>query len=144
MNSHAAPKLLTRLVRYSRVSTDFSVRVLRGLAWPKVDFLIRLALAEIFFVSGVLKLGSWQSALYLATYEYPVRFMPPHMAAVVGVCIEVIGAVLLAAGFMTRYAAVPMLILSLVIQFAYRPFDGDVYKRQVHRWRNIGAWQINP
>ena len=137
MNSHAAPKLLTRLVRYSRVSTDFSVRVLRGLAWPKVDFLIRLALAEIFFVSGVLKLGSWQSALYLATYEYPVRFMPPHMAAVVGVCIEVIGAVLLAAGFMTRYAAVPMLILSLVIQFAYRPFDGQLFWVALFGWYAI-------
>ena len=73
---------LAKLVRYSRASTDFTVRVLRGFVWPKIDLLIRLALAEIFFVLGVLKLTNWNTALYLAAYEYPVSFChrsPPPM-----------------------------------------------------------------
>jgi len=144
MNSRKTATLLTKLVRYSRASTDFTVRVLRGLVWPKVDVLIRLALAEIFFVSGVLKLTNWNTALYLAANEYPVSFMSPVTAAYVGVSIEVGGAVLLVLGFMTRYAAVLMLILSLVIQFAYKPFDSQLFWAALFGWYAIvGAGPVS-
>lgn len=134
MNSTNASMALTRLIQFSRTLTDFTTRVLTGLAWPKIDLLIRLALAEIFFTSGLIKLLSWSTALYLATYVYPVSFMSPATAAVVGVSIEVGGAVLLAFGFMTRYAAVPMFILSLVIQFAYKPFDSQLFWAALFGW----------
>jgi putative oxidoreductase len=144
MNSGKTTTSLTKLVRYSRASTDFTVRVLRGFVWPKIDVLIRLALAEIFFVSGVLKLTNWNTALYLAANEYPVSFMSPVTAAYVGVSIEVAGAILLALGFMTRYAAVPMLILSLVIQFAYKPFDSQLFWVALFGWYAIvGAAPIS-
>ncbi len=144
MNSRETATLLTMLVRYSRASTDFTVRVLRGLVWPKIDVLIRLALAEIFFVSGVLKLTNWNTALDLAANEYPVSFMSPVTAAYMGVSIEVAGAVLLALGFMTRYAAVPMLILSLVIQFAYKPFDSQLFWAALFGWYAIqGAGPVS-
>ena len=132
------------LVRFSRTATDFTVRVIRGVVWPKVDLLIRLALAEIFFVSGVLKLTNWHTALDLAANEYPVSFMSPVTAAYVGVSIEVGGAVLLALGFMTRYAAIPMLILSLVIQFAYKPFDSQLFWAALFGWYAIvGAGPVS-
>src|SRR5271168_3809748 len=136
--------LLGSLVRYSRGSTDFSVRILRGLVWPKVDLLIRLWLAQIFFASGVLKLFNWQTALSLAAHEYPVSFMSPVTAAYVGVSIEVLGASLLALGLMTRYAAVPMLILSLIIQFDYMPFDTQLFWAALFSWYAvIGAGPIS-
>src|SRR6266478_3375972 len=47
VNAYAAA-----LLRFSRLSTDFSVRVLRALAWPRVELLIRLWLAQIYFASG--------------------------------------------------------------------------------------------
>lgn len=134
MNTRIIATPFSRLVRFSRISTDVTVRVIRGLIWPKVDLLIRLALAEIFFVSGVLKLTNWRTAIDLATNEYPVSFMSPVTAAYVGVSIEVGGAVLLALGLMTRYAAVPMLILSLVIQFAYKPFDSQLFWAALFGW----------
>ncbi len=137
MNTTIQPKRLSPLVRFTRISTDFSVRIIRGLVWPKVDLLIRLALAEIFFASGVIKLTNWHTAIDLATNEYPVSFMSPVTAAYVGVSIEVLGAVCLALGFMTRYAAVPMLILSLVIQFAYRPFDSQLFWAVLFGWYAI-------
>lgn len=144
MNTKMTSALFTTPVRFSRASTDFTVRVLRGLVWPKIDLLIRLALAEIFFVSGLLKLTNWNTALYLAANEYPVSFMPPATAAYVGVSIEVVGAVLLALGFMTRYAAVPMLVLSLVIQFAYKPFDSQLFWAALFGWYAIqGAGPIS-
>ena len=137
MTTSLQPNALSRLISFSRTSTDFTVRVIRGLVWPKVDLLIRLALAEIFFVSGVLKLTNWHTALDLAATEYPVSFMSPVTAAWVGVSIEVGGAILLGAGFMTRYAAIPMLILSLVIQFAYRPFDSQLFWTVLFGWYAI-------
>jgi NADH dehydrogenase/putative oxidoreductase len=127
---------LTKLIRASRTLSDFTLRGLQGLVWPKLDLLIRLTLAGIFFASGMTKLTSWSTALDLAANEYPVSFMSPATAAVVGVSIEVGGAVLLAIGFMTRYAAVPMLLLSLVIQFAYRPFDSQLF------WAALFGWYV--
>ena len=137
MNTSNTTRVLGELVRFSRVSTDFFIRLLRGIAWPKVELLIRLCLAKIFFVSGVLKLTHWQTALELAAHEYPVRFLSPVAAAYLGVFIEVLSPVLLAFGFMTRYAAVSMLGLSLVIQFAYRPFDSQLF------WAALFGWKLD-
>jgi NADH dehydrogenase/putative oxidoreductase len=130
---HAA---MTQMLRVYRAATEFSYRVLRGIVWPKVDLGMRLWLAKIFVVSGFLKITAWQTALYLATYEYPVTWMSPVTAAYVGVTIELLGGVLLAFGLMTRYVAVPMLILSLVIQFAYLSFDSQLF------WAALFGWYI--
>jgi NADH dehydrogenase/putative oxidoreductase len=132
------------LLHFSRVSTEFTVRVIRGVVWPKADLLIRVALAEIFFASGMLKVLNWHTALDLAANEYPVSFMTPVTAAYIGVSIEVVGAVLLAVGAATRYAAVAMLILSLVIQFAYKPFDRQLFWVMLFGWYAIiGAGPIS-
>jgi len=137
-------ELLTISGRFGYALTDFSVRILHGLAWPKIELVIRLWLAQIFVVSGVLKLTHWATALDLATNEYPVDWMAPVTAAYVGVSIEVIGGVLLGLGFMTRYAAVPMLILSLVIQFAYLPFDSQLFWAALFGWYAVhGAGPVS-
>ena len=125
---------MTRTLGIYRTLTDFTYRVLRGIVWPKVDLGIRLWLAKIFVVSGVVKITSWQTALYLATSEYPVSWMSPASAAYLGVSIELLGGVLLALGLLTRYAAVPMLVLSLVIQFAYLPFDHQLFWAALFGW----------
>ena len=128
---------MTGVLRLYRSITDFSYRVLRGLVWPKIDLGIRLWLAKIFVVSGFLKLSSWQTALDLATNEYPVSWMSPVTAAYLGVSIELLGGALLALGLLTRYAAVPMLILSLVIQFSYLPFDSQLFWAALFGWYAI-------
>lgn len=142
--SGAARKSLSVLLLHGSRSSDLVFRIVRSAVWPKVDLAIRLWLAQIFFVSGVLKLTSWQTALDLARNEYPVSWMSPVVAAYTGVSIEVVGGVLLAAGFMTRYAAVPMLILSLVIQFSYLPFDSQLFWALMFAWYGIfGAGPIS-
>jgi NADH dehydrogenase/putative oxidoreductase len=107
----------------------------RALA-PVVDLLIRLWLAEAFFVSGVLKAANWQNALFLAAHEYPVSWLDPVTAAWVGVSIELVGAVLLAAGLATRAAAMAMLALTLVIQFDYLALDTHLF------WAALFAWYV--
>jgi len=103
---------------------------------PPIDLLARFWLGQAFLVSGLLKLADWDNALYLAAHEYPVSWMDPHSAAVVGVAIEVICPLFLIAGLFTRAAALPMLVLTLVSQFAYLPFDTNLF------WAALFGWYV--
>lgn len=104
--------------------------------WPPFDLFLRLWLAQTFFVSGLLKLANWDTALYLAQFEYPVSWLAPATAAVTGVMLELVGAVLLALGLATRVGAAALLALALVIQFEYRALD-------VHlMWAALLGWQV--
>lgn len=104
--------------------------------YPVVDLMIRLWLSEKFFVSGLLKAANWDNALYLAANVYPVSWMAPETAAAVGITIELLGPVLLFLGLGTRLAAIPLLILSLVIQFAYVALPENLY------WAALFGWYL--
>ncbi len=101
---------------------------------PLLDLLLRLWLAQIFFVSGVLKISNWENALRLSRYEYPVSWMDPVIAAYLGVVIELVGALLLAVGLATRFAALALAALSLVIQLNYSPLDVHLF------WAVLLGW----
>jgi NADH dehydrogenase/putative oxidoreductase len=115
---------------------DEALRVAEVTLYPFLDLAIRLWLAQLFWVSGVLKLAHWDNALLLATYEYPVSWLDPATAAVLGIAIEVIGPVLLVLGLATRLAAIPLLTLTLVIQFEYRALDQHLY------WAALFGWYV--
>jgi NADH dehydrogenase FAD-containing subunit/uncharacterized membrane protein YphA (DoxX/SURF4 family) len=142
-NPAAAGPNFAWMARVLRIHSDV-FRTLRSAAWPLVDLGIRLWLAQIFFVSGVLKLTNWPAALNLAATEYPVDWMNPVTAAYTGVAIELLGSILLAVGLLTRYAAFPLLILTLVIQLAYRPFDQQLFWAALYGWYLVqGAGPIS-
>ena len=113
-----------------------ALRLIRTLSWPCIDLGFRLWLAQLFFASGLIKVGNWQTALYLSANEYPVSWLDPVTAAYIGAAIEVIAPVFLALGLMTRYAALPLLILTLVIQFSYRAFDSQLC------WAVLFGWYV--
>ena len=104
-----------------------AIRIGQSAVWAPLDLVIRLWLAQTFFVSGLLKAADWDNALSLAANEYPVSWLDPVLAAWLGVAIELGGAVMLALGLGTRMAAAAMLILSLVIQFNYLAFDSQLF-----------------
>ncbi|MEQ9122769.1 MAG: DoxX family protein, partial [Alphaproteobacteria bacterium] len=87
--------------------------------WPLFDLALRLLLAQPFLTSGLLKLGDWNRALYLAANEYPVSWASPETAAVLGVAVEIGGGALLAIGLFTRGAGLALAALALLIQHAY-------------------------
>ncbi len=94
-----------------------------GTLGPLLDLYVRIWLAQSFFISGLLKVANWDNALALARYEYPVAWMDPVTAAYTGASIELIAPVFLALGLATRAAALPMMVLALVIQFNYQALD---------------------
>jgi len=116
----------TQLADSIRRGTDILKWSSQG-TWPVVDLAIRLWLAQAFFVSGVLKVGNWETALNLARYEYPVPWIDPVTAAYLGASIELVAPVLLALGLATRLAALPLLLLTLVMQHYYVALDEQLF-----------------
>jgi len=116
----------TRLADSIRRATDI-LQLSSRATWPVVDLVIRLWLAQVFLVSGVLKVGHWETALNLARYEYPVPWMDPVTAAYLGASIELIAPALLAFGLATRLAALPLLLLTLVMQHYYLALDEQLF-----------------
>jgi NADH dehydrogenase/putative oxidoreductase len=114
----------------------FVVRATEKTLWPLLDLVIRVWLAQVFFVSGVLKAANWENALNLAANEYPVSWLSPVAAAWLGVSIELGGSILLALGLFSRAAAAAMLILALVIQFNYLAFDSQLF------WAALFGWYV--
>ena len=123
-----------------------TLRFLERTAGPVIDLVIRAWIAQMFFVSAVVKLADWNNALLLAAYEYPVTWMDPVTAAYVGVAIEFLGAVLLAAGLATRLAAMAMLGLAVVVQLNYLALDLNLLQAALLGWfvvRGAGAMSLD-
>lgn len=93
----------------------------RCATWFVSPFLlaIRLYVPWQFFKSGLVKLQDWDSTLYLFRDEYHVPLLPPAAAAVTGAAGEIVFPVLLAAGFLTRYAALGLSAVNVMAVVSY-------------------------
>jgi len=111
-----------------------TLRALDRVGTPLLALVLRVWIAQTFLVSGLLKVADWSTALELARSEYPVSWMTPASAALVGVTIELVGGLLLALGLATRAAACAMLGLAVTIHAVYRPLDLNLF------WAAALAW----
>ncbi len=99
------------------------VRVLRQLErFPLgiLQLMFRIAIAVVFFRSGMTKIASWESTIALFQEEYQVPLLPPEIAAYLAATFELSCSVLLVLGLASRLATLPLLGMTLVIQtFVY-------------------------
>lgn len=118
--SHA---VIVRHLREHRALHDLSAAattVIDGLnRWgaPLLQLAIRLWIARVFFLSGLTKIQDWDTTVLLFQEEYRVPLLPPDIAALMGTTFELGMPILLAVGLASRLAALPLLGMSLVIQF---------------------------
>jgi putative oxidoreductase len=84
-------------------------------------FGIRYYLFSIFFLSGWVKLQSWQSTLYLFEYEYKVPVISAQSAAFLGTASELILPTLMLLGLGGRIPAFIMFWVNVVMAYSY-PF----------------------
>ena len=94
---------------------------------PVINFIIRLYIAKIFWLSGVTKLSSWSKTLWLFTNEYQVPFFSPALAAAMSMSAELCCPILLLLGLGTRFASIALFIMTLVIQFTYDRIEEHYY-----------------
>lgn len=89
-----------------------------------ISLLARVIMAIIFFQSGLTKLNGWQisdSAIFLFENEYKLPLLNPVLAAHLAAMAELTMPVLLVLGLASRFAALALLCMTLVIQIFVYP-----------------------
>lgn len=91
---------------------------------PIWDLLARVCLFDVFFHSGWLKLanainGNWYITIFLFKYEHPIPYIPASIAAALGTFNEVFFGALILLGLFSRFSALVLLIMSIIIEFTY-------------------------
>lgn len=92
--------------------------ILNGLQ-PLWWLFLRVWIAAVFFKSGLTKIEDFETTVLLFTDEYQVPLLPPYFAALSATLLELAMPVALTLGFATRLAALPLLVMTAVIQFTY-------------------------
>jgi putative oxidoreductase len=96
---------------------------LQRLGEPVILLGLRLMMAKIFFQSGQVKLLDFTTTIDLFRDEYKTPLLPPELAATLATATELTMPVLLLLGLATRLAALPLLAMTLMIQFTYLDRD---------------------
>ncbi len=86
---------------------------------PVFALAMRLYVAKVFFISGLLKALRWDSTLALFANEYHVPVLSPQLAAWLGTAAELGLPVLLLLGIGTRAAALALFVFNTVAAASY-------------------------
>jgi len=98
-----------------------------------IALVARLSMAAVFWQSGQTKLDGWHvsdNAIYLFREEYKLPLIDPVIAAHLAAFAEHFFPVLLVLGFATRFAALALLGMTLVIEIFVYP----------DAWPTHGTW----
>ncbi|MCK6265524.1 DoxX family protein [Vibrio sp. ZSDE26] len=107
-------KLTSMIERYDEI-----IAKLQSLFIPVFLLFLRLWVAWVFFNSGLVKIASWESTLYLFEYEYVVPILPWELAAYMGTAAELILPVFLALGLFTRPMAAVLFVFNITAVISY-------------------------
>jgi putative oxidoreductase len=85
-----------------------------------LQLMFRIAIAAVFWSSGLTKIASWATTIALFRDEYMVPLLPPEIAAVMSATFELSCSALIVVGLATRLATLPLLGMTFVIEvFVY-------------------------
>lgn len=99
---------------------------------PVLLLICRLWVAWVFFNSGLTKISTWDSTLFLFEYEYQVPILPWEMAAYMGTAAELILPVFIALGLLTRPMAVILFVFNIIAVVSYPVlWDKGFYDHQL-------------
>jgi putative oxidoreductase len=85
-----------------------------------LQLMFRIAIAAVFWSSGLTKIASWDTTIALFRDEYMVPLLPPELAAVMSATFELSCSALIVVGLATRLATLPLLGMTFVIEvFVY-------------------------
>jgi putative oxidoreductase len=97
-----------------------AIAVLDRLPLSILQLMFRIAIAAVFWSSGLTKIGSWDTTIVLFRDEYMVPLLPPEIAAMMSATFELSCSVLIVVGLATRLATLPLLGMTFVIEvFVY-------------------------
>ena len=92
---------------------------------PLADLAVRIWIANVFFKSGLAKIGNWRSTVWLFENEYAVPVISAQFAAFMGTAVELIFPVLLALGLLSRVSAGVLFLFNIVAVISYPALDAN-------------------
>lgn len=123
-----APPLPQRLL-------EKAIQVLQRIPNDLIAVIARLSIAGVFWRSGETKLDGWSvsdSAVYLFENEYRLPLIDPWLAAHLAAFAEHFFPVLLVIGLASRFSALALLAMTLVIEIFVYP----------DAWPTHGTWAV--
>ncbi len=100
-------------------SYDDLIGKLQCMFVPLLLLFCRLWVAWVFFNSGLVKIATWDSTLYLFELEYQVPLLPWELAAYMGTAAELILPIFLALGLFTRPMAAILFVFNIIAVVSY-------------------------
>src|SRR5437773_302839 len=105
---------------------------------PAVTLIARLLMAALFIIFGIRKVLAFG---FYAGYFTKLGFPAPEVMVVLAIIVELIGGVLFAIGWKTRWMAWALAVFTLIATFMahrYWEFDAAQYAAQmINFWKNI-------
>ncbi len=98
---------------------DGYTNTFQSLITPFLLLTCRFWVAWVFFNSGLVKIASWQSTLYLFEFEYQVPLISWELAAYLGTATELIVPIFIVLGLFTRPMALLLFVLNIVAVLSY-------------------------
>jgi putative oxidoreductase len=105
------------------------VDILKGLPVSVAQLVLRVTIGWVFFRSGLSKAENMDNAVFLFSDIHPVPLLSPEMAAYLSTFFELAMPVFLFVGLATRFAAIPLMGMALMIHLVVFPV-----------WNNPGNW----
>ncbi|WP_321463759.1 DoxX family protein [uncultured Vibrio sp.] len=102
------------ITHYDGYTNTFKSRIT-----PLLLLTCRFWVAWVFFNSGLVKVASWQSTLYLFEFEYQVPLLPWELAAYLGTATELIVPIFIALGVFTRPMAIVLFVFNIIAVLSY-------------------------
>jgi putative oxidoreductase len=110
-------------------------QILKAISWFEripaafIALIARVSIGTVFLRSGLLKLEGWADGTTLALFkdEYRLPVLPPEIAAPMATAAELSLPLLLFAGLFTRFAALALLLMTLVIEIFVYPNAFDTH-----------------
>ena len=112
---------------------EWAAALLAAIPWWLIALVTRISIAAVFWRSGQTKVDGWrisETAIDLFRDEYKLPVIDPVIAAYLAAFAEHFFPVLLVLGFATRFAALALLIMTLVIEIFVYP----------DAWPTHGTW----
>lgn len=110
---------MSELIKNSLNSYDAAIEKAQSVLVPLLLLFCRLWVAWVFFNSGLTKISTWDSTLFLFEYEYQVPLLPWQLAAYMGTAAELILPVFLALGLLTRPMAAILFVFNIIAVVSY-------------------------
>ncbi|CAH0524228.1 DoxX family protein [Vibrio hippocampi] len=107
-------------MKNSRLSNyDRTISSLQDAFVPVLLLFCRLWVAWVFFNSGLTKIASWDSTLYLFELEYQVPLLPWELAAYLGTAAELVLPVFIALGLFCRPMSAILFVFNIIAVVSY-------------------------